>query len=445
MPVAVPRSRNDVGGRQSGTAPRPRWTSRATVEHWRRQHATVTTRRDTAKGDGPLTVDRRTFVKGALGASGAVLLGGRRRPARPAPRLGRRFHVPAATIALPDPEKSGIEHVDPRDDGEPELRPLPRLAAPRRRPPGRAHVPATPGQRRKTYHQTQFDGCDFTDPDHSYVGGPAPVQRRARWTASSPTRPTTRFAISYYEAKDRPFMSKLARPTPPATATSAPSWPRPTPTASSSTPAQTDRLDDALTVVDPAHHLGPAQPERRAHRPLLLQRRAVHRLVGDQVHAHLLHVLPVPQRCRRRHPAQRVLRRPQVLRRGHRHLGRRPPAGRHPRRRRLPVPDLPRRGVGARAGTRPCSSSTTTSGAASSTMCRRRASPPGVADRCQPPHRRGHRPRRQGQGAHRLPGTVHHRLALHPDRRRRRPRSATTSTTTPRSSSSSNGAGASSR
>ncbi|MGD0783758.1 MAG: alkaline phosphatase family protein, partial [Candidatus Aminicenantales bacterium] len=54
-----------------------------------------------------MTLDRRTFVKGALGTSGAVLLGG----VGAAGEASRAGAAGAAGAALPPPAKSGIEHV----------------------------------------------------------------------------------------------------------------------------------------------------------------------------------------------------------------------------------------------------------------------------------------------------------------------------------------------
>jgi len=197
-----------------------------------------------------MTVDRRTFVKGALGASGAVILGGLAQ-AGPAeagtPHLDsvRRWST-EAKVTLPDPEKSGLEHVIvvmmenrsfdhflgwlPHADGK----------------QAGLSYPDPQGKATRTYHQTQFNGCEFTDPDHSYAGGRLQYNDGKMNGFLSDTANDS-FAISYFEAKDRPFMSKLAL----AYTTCdryfcsilAPTYPN----RFFQHCGQTDRLDDALT------------------------------------------------------------------------------------------------------------------------------------------------------------------------------------------------------
>jgi phospholipase C len=196
------------------------------------------------KGGNIMTVDRRTFVKGALGASGAVLLGGMGRAGAAEPRLDR-FSI--AGGALPAPKNSGIEHVIvvmmenrsfdhflgwlPHADGK----------------QAGLTYPDPQGKSTATYHQTQFSGCDFTDPDHSYPGGRLQYNKGKMNGFLSDTANDS-FAISYYGAKDRPFMSQLAQ----AYTTCdryfcsilGPTYPN----RFFQHAAQTDRLDDALTV-----------------------------------------------------------------------------------------------------------------------------------------------------------------------------------------------------
>jgi len=158
-----------------------------------------------------MTLDRRTFVKGALGASGAYSSGPPGPPGTPGPREppGRRTSPIRRGRAPPTGEvRDRARHR--RDDGEPELRPLPRLVAPRRRQAGRPlvrrssghaprHVPSDPVQRLRLHR-------------------PRPLLRRRRLQynggkmdgfLSDPANDT--FAIGYYTAADRPFMSRLAR------------------------------------------------------------------------------------------------------------------------------------------------------------------------------------------------------------------------------------------
>jgi phospholipase C len=123
-----------------------------------------------------MTLDRRTFVKGALGASGAMLLGDTGALASGSSGAGASSH--AIDVSLPHPAKSGIAHVIvvmmenrsfdhflgwlPHADGH----------------QAGLSYPDPTGALHRTYHQTQFNGCDFTDPDHSYSGGATSVQRR---------------------------------------------------------------------------------------------------------------------------------------------------------------------------------------------------------------------------------------------------------------------------
>jgi phospholipase C len=190
-------------------------------------------------------LDRRTFVKGALGASGALLLGEVVANGAGASEGAAR----AANAALPPPTKSGIEHVVvvmmenrsfdhflgwlPHADG---------------RQAGLAY-PDAQGTSHRTFHQTQFSGCGFTDPDHSYEGGRLQYNNGKMNGFLTDTQNDS-FAISYYEAKDRPFMSRLAQ----AYTTCdryfcsilGPTYPN----RFFQHAAQTDRLDDALTVSE---------------------------------------------------------------------------------------------------------------------------------------------------------------------------------------------------
>jgi len=155
-----------------------------------------------------MTLDRREFVKGALGASGVVLLGGK----LGASGLGSQIFERSASHhdGLPDPSRSGIEHVVlvmmenrsfdhilgwlPRADG---------------RQAGLSYV-GPDGKRHKTHHQKQLNGCGFLDPDHSYEGGRIQYNG-GRMNGFLTDTANDSFAISYYTASDRPFMGKLAR------------------------------------------------------------------------------------------------------------------------------------------------------------------------------------------------------------------------------------------
>ena len=153
-----------------------------------------------------MNVDRRTFVKGALGVSGAVLLGRNLEP--PA---GAATPVSAGSPAtLPDPLDSGIEHVIvvmmenrsfdhflgwlPGSDGQQAgLRYLD--------PSGKSH---------KTFHQSQLNGCGFNDPDHSYSGGRIQYNG-GKMDGFLTDSANDSYAVSFYRGVDRPFMGTLAR------------------------------------------------------------------------------------------------------------------------------------------------------------------------------------------------------------------------------------------
>ena len=99
------------------------------------------------------------------------------------------------------------------------------------------------------------------------------------------------FAISYYKAKDRPFMSRLAQ----AYTTCdryfcsilGPTYPN----RFFQHAAQTDRLDDSLTVSTLPTIWDQLNQSGGPDGPLLLQRRAVHRSAGGPKYT--VHLLPV--------------------------------------------------------------------------------------------------------------------------------------------------------
>ena len=257
------------------------------------------------------------------------------------------------------------------DDGEPLVRPPARLAARRRRPAGGPDVTPTATAPRTTTHRlTDFQGCDHPDPDHSLRRWPRRVQRR-RVRRVAARRRHDDFAIGYYQQADlavlRPRGAGRGRC---ATATSRPSW-RPTypePHLPARRPDRPPRQHDSRSRTLPTIWDRLADAGRR--RPLLLQRRPVHRRSGARstlaitphVSTHFL------SDCAAGHAARRLVRRPAVPRR----------ARRAPRRDDHPHGDI-RAGepflnqiytaVTHRPdlGAAPFSSSTSTSGAASST------------------------------------------------------------------------------
>jgi phospholipase C len=119
-----------------------------------------------------------------------------------------RFSTSAT--ALPPPADSGIEHVVlvmmenrsfdhflgwlPGADGR-------QGGLSYRDPNGESH---------RTFHQSQLNGCGFNDPDHSYSGGR--IQYDGGLMDGFLTDSANdSYAISFYRADDRPFMSSLAR------------------------------------------------------------------------------------------------------------------------------------------------------------------------------------------------------------------------------------------
>jgi phospholipase C len=155
-----------------------------------------------------VAVSRRAFVKGALGASGALILGS---------RLAQPDAVGAATITpsaaplapLPTPASSGIEHVVvvmmENRSFDHFLGWLPNANG---RQAGLSY-PDPSGALHATYHQHQMNGCGFRDPDHSYAGGRLQYNGgKVNGFLADPANDA--YAISYYTAADRPFMSALA-------------------------------------------------------------------------------------------------------------------------------------------------------------------------------------------------------------------------------------------
>jgi phospholipase C len=155
-----------------------------------------------------MTINRRAFVKSAVGATAAALVGSRLWGGTPVPALDiGPTELPLPT--LPAPGDSGIEHVVvvmmenrsfdhflgwlPNADG---------------RQSGLAYADPS-GAMHPTYHQSQMNGCGFNDPDHSYDGARLQYHGgKADGFLADPANDS--YAISYYTAADRPFMSSMA-------------------------------------------------------------------------------------------------------------------------------------------------------------------------------------------------------------------------------------------
>jgi phospholipase C len=154
-----------------------------------------------------MPLGRREFVKGALGASGAVFLGSKLGH----PTAGWALAEQSATRhALPHPEQSGIEHiVVVMMENRSFDHILGWLPDANGRQAGLSYT-APDGTKHNTFHQKQLNGCGFADPDHSYTGGRIQYNGGKMNGFLTDTRNDS-FAISYYKPADRPFMSSLAR------------------------------------------------------------------------------------------------------------------------------------------------------------------------------------------------------------------------------------------
>lgn len=150
-----------------------------------------------------MKTDRRGFVRGALGATGAAFLG---------PDLGGKpGEALAADRLLFRPERCGIDHVVvvmmenrsfdhllgwlPNADG---------------RQAGLAYRDAD-GMVHETHALApDFTGCGHPDPDHSYLGGRVQYGRAAM-DGFLRSGSNDDYAIGYYREEDRPFLAALAR------------------------------------------------------------------------------------------------------------------------------------------------------------------------------------------------------------------------------------------
>ncbi len=142
---------------------------------------------------------RRRFLQSSVAAAGgAMLLRGKRSEAHP--------HEP-----LPDPERSGIEHVVVvmmENRSFDHL--LGWLPGANGRQAGFTFEDPN-GVRHKTFALAPtigFQGCNNLDPDHSWEGGRIQVNggRMDGWLKAH----SDVFSIGYYERKDRPFFNELA-------------------------------------------------------------------------------------------------------------------------------------------------------------------------------------------------------------------------------------------
>jgi len=156
-------------------------------------------------------VERRDFLKGALGASGAVLLGApaARAAARLAPNVGHQF------AALPSPGQSGIEHIIvvmmenrsfdhllgwlPGSDGA---------------QAGGIYLDSAGHQHLTHSLGHEFMGCTGADPGHGYEAGRAQYDGGTNGGFVKNGSGNDDYALGYYNyadsAKARPFTRQLA-------------------------------------------------------------------------------------------------------------------------------------------------------------------------------------------------------------------------------------------
>jgi len=138
--------------------------------------------------------NRRRFVAGAgataLAAAGAGAASRRSRAARA--DVSQLQHIVVVTM-----ENRSFDHL------------LGWLPGANGKQAGLAY-PDRSGALRHTYHLTDFQGCTFSDPDHSYEGGRAEFDdgRCDGWLQAGAN---DEFAIGYYTAADLPFLGPAAR------------------------------------------------------------------------------------------------------------------------------------------------------------------------------------------------------------------------------------------
>ena len=187
-----------------------------------------------------MTPNRRDFLRGVAGVSGAAIAGS---------VIGNNLlaHEPAPLPELPSPSESGIDHiVVVMMENRSFDHFMGWLPGARGKQAGLKY-PDKNGALQSTYHLTSYTGCGHPDPDHSYAGGRDEYDdgKMDGWL-----RTTTNdlYCIGYYEEADLPFWSGFAR-----NFTTLDNY---FPSIMSSTfpnrvfshAAQTDRLDNSLTI-----------------------------------------------------------------------------------------------------------------------------------------------------------------------------------------------------
>lgn len=143
------------------------------------------------------STNRRTFLKGAAAAGGALLLGS---------RSPLRYRLASAAVA----GSSGIDHIVvvtmENRSFDHFLGWLPNANG--RQDDQTKRFPTKSGALVANHHLTEKMGCAHPDPDHSYEGGRFQLDggKMDRFALGA----NDEFALGYYRAADRPFMSRLA-------------------------------------------------------------------------------------------------------------------------------------------------------------------------------------------------------------------------------------------
>ncbi len=187
-----------------------------------------------------MAINRRDFIRGAAGASGALAAGS---------VLGKNLlaNETEGLPLLPQPNDSGIEHIvlvimENRSFDHM----LGWLPGARGRQAGLSYKDKN-GVSHDTYRLTSYTGCPHPDPDHSYEGGRSEYDQ-GKMDGWLRTTTNDVYCIGYYAEEDLKFFSAFAR-----NYTTLDNF---FPSILSSTfpnrifswAAQTDRLDNSLTI-----------------------------------------------------------------------------------------------------------------------------------------------------------------------------------------------------
>jgi phospholipase C len=149
-----------------------------------------------------MSIDRRDFLRGVVGASGAVVAGS---------ITGKDLLATDAVAAakLPPPAESGIDHIVvvmmENRSFDHFLGWLPNANG---RQAGLQYMDSH-GVSHPTYHLKDFIGCAHPDPDHSYPGGRGEYNN-GKMDGWLRTTTNDDFTIGYYTDAELPFLSNLA-------------------------------------------------------------------------------------------------------------------------------------------------------------------------------------------------------------------------------------------